>query len=123
MLGELLTQTAHATPDKPALIAGSREILYRELDQHTQAMARGLLSLGLQPGDRVALHLPNGIETALSYIVCFKAGLIAVPIDLQLKADEIGFALEHSQPRTCVIHSTLYDRFSAVRSRLPAVER
>ena len=123
MLGELLTQTAHATPDKPALIAGSREILYRELDQHTQAMARGLLSLGLQPGDRVALHLPNGIEAALSYIACFKAGLIAVPIDLQLKADEIGFVLEHSQPRTYVIHSTLYDRFSAVRSRLPAVER
>jgi long-chain acyl-CoA synthetase len=127
MLGELLTRTAQASPDKPALIAGSREVSDQELDQHTQAMARGLLSLGLQPGDRVALHLPNGIETALSYIACFKAGLIAVPSDLQLKADEIGFAFEHSQPRTYVTHPTLYEplyeRFSAVRSKLPAVER
>jgi long-chain acyl-CoA synthetase len=123
MLGELLTRTAQATPDKPALIAGSREISYREFDQHTQALAHGLLDLGLRPGDRVALHMLNSIEAALSYFACFKADLIAVPSNLQLKPDEIGFALEHSQARIYVAHPTLYDRFSAVRSRLPAVER
>jgi acyl-CoA synthetase (AMP-forming)/AMP-acid ligase II len=123
MLGELLTRTAQATPDKPALIAGSREISYREFDAQTQALAHGLLSLGLRPGNRVALHMLNGIETALSYFACFKAGLIAVPNNLQLKADEIGFALEHGQARTYVAHPALYERFSAVRSKLPAVER
>jgi long-chain acyl-CoA synthetase len=122
-LGELVKRTAQATPNKPALIAGSRELSYRELDAHTQAMARGLLSLGLQPGDRVTLHLPNSIETAMSYLACFKAGLIAVPCKTGLKPDELGFALEHSQARAYVAHSTLYDRFSAVRSKLPAVER
>jgi acyl-CoA synthetase (AMP-forming)/AMP-acid ligase II len=123
MLGKLLAQTAQATPDKPALIAGSREVSYREFDAHTQALAHGLLSLGLRPGDCVALHLPNSIETALSYIACFKAGLIAVPCKIGLKADELGFALDHSQARAYVAHSTLYDRFSAVRSKLPAIER
>jgi long-chain acyl-CoA synthetase len=123
MLGELLTRTAQAAPDKLALIAGSRAISYREFDQHTQALAYDLLNLGLQPGDRIALHMLNGIETALSYFACFKAGLIAVPSNLQLKPDEIGFALDHSQARTYVAHSTLYDRFSAVRSKLPAVEQ
>jgi long-chain acyl-CoA synthetase len=123
MLGKLLTRTAQATPDKPALMAGSRDVSYRKFDAHTQALARGLLSLGLRPGDRVALHLPNSIETAMIYIACFRAGLIAVPCKTGLKADELGFALEHSQARAYVAHSTLYDRFSAVRSKLPAIER
>jgi acyl-CoA synthetase (AMP-forming)/AMP-acid ligase II len=123
MLGKLLAQTAQATPDKPALIAGSREVSYREFDQHTRALAHGLRSLGLRPGDCVALHLSNSIETVQSYIACFKAGLIAVPCKTGLKADELTFALEHSQARTYVTHPTLYEQFSAVRSKPPAVER
>jgi long-chain acyl-CoA synthetase len=123
MLGKLLARNAQATPNKPALIDGSREVSYREFDARTHALARGLLSLGLQPGDCVALHLPNGIETALSYFACFKAGLIAVPCKTGLKADELGFALEHSQACTYAAHSTLYDRFSVARSKMPAIER
>jgi acyl-CoA synthetase (AMP-forming)/AMP-acid ligase II len=123
MLGKLLARTAQATPDMPALIAGSREVSYREFDAHTQALAHGLLSLGLRPGDRVALHMQNSIETAMIYLACFKAGLIVVPCKTGLKADELEFALEHSQARIYMAHSMLYDRFSAVRPKLPAIER
>jgi long-chain acyl-CoA synthetase len=123
MLGKLLARTAQATPNKPALIAGSREVSYREFDARTQALARGLRRIGLRPGDRVAIHLPNSIETAMIYLACFKAGLIAVSCKTGLKPDELGFVLEHSQARAYVAHSTLYDRFSAVRSKLPAIER
>jgi long-chain acyl-CoA synthetase len=123
MLEKLLERTAQVIPDKPALIAGSREVSYREFDERTQVLARGMLTLGLKPGDSVALHLSNSIETALSYFACFKAGLIAVPCKTGLKADELEFALEHSQAHTYVAHSTLYDLFSAVRSKLPTVER
>ena len=123
MLGKLFAQTAQATPDKPALIAGSRKVSYREFDARTQALACGLLREGLRPGDRVAIHLPNSIETAMIYIACFKAGLIPVPCKTGLKPDELEFVLEHSQARAYVAHSTLYDRFSAVRSKLPAIER
>jgi acyl-CoA synthetase (AMP-forming)/AMP-acid ligase II len=123
MLGKSLTRKAQATPNKPALIAGSREVSYREFDARTQALARGLRRIGLRPGDRVAIHLPNSIETAMIYLACFKAGLIAVSCKTGLKPDELGFVLEHSQARAYVAHSTLYDRFSAVRSKLPAIER
>ncbi|MBO0800063.1 MAG: acyl--CoA ligase, partial [Blastocatellia bacterium] len=123
MLGELLTRNAQNNPDKTALKAGTLEVTYRELEMHSQAVAQALLELGLQPGDRVALHLLNGIETAVSYFACFRAGLIAVPCNLQLKAEEIAFALENSQARTYVVTQTLSDLIQAVRLRLPAVER
>jgi len=98
-------------------------VSYRELDTRTESLARGLLGLGLLPGDRVALHLLNSIETALSHFACLKAGLISVPCNTQLKADEIGFALQHSQARTYVVHPALYERISTEQTKLHAIER
>lgn len=123
MLDKLLSRRAKDTPNKPALIAGSRTVSYREFDEHTEALARGLLGFGLQPGDCVALHLQNTIETAFCYFACFKAGLIAVSCKTGLKAEELSFILEHSQARTYVSYSALFDHFSWLCAKLPEIKR
>jgi acyl-coenzyme A synthetase/AMP-(fatty) acid ligase len=47
---------------------------------------------------RTICHWPNSIEMAKLLFACFKAGLIAVPINLFLKAPEIGHILANSGP-------------------------
>src|SRR5262249_12567754 len=53
------------------------------------------------PGDRVAVHWSNSIETVQLLLAAFRAGLIAVPINLRLKAPEIAYMFEHSSARVC----------------------
>jgi long-chain acyl-CoA synthetase len=78
-LGRMLRESAAKCPGKTAVVCGEQTVTYRELDEQTDALARSLLREGLEPGDRVAIHWANSVETVQLYFACFKAGLIAVP--------------------------------------------
>ncbi len=71
--------------DRPAVIwegedGSSRSLTFGELRRETDRMANALRSLGLAPGDRVALYMPMVPEVVMILYACFKLGLIAVPI-------------------------------------------
>jgi long-chain acyl-CoA synthetase len=72
-----------------------------------ESCARSWLRQGLRPGDRIALHLRNGIELAACYYACFAAGFVAVPINNRLGAEEIAFVLDHSGAKACLAHADL----------------
>ena len=100
-LGEMLSQSARRTPQRPAVICGDEIVSYEALDRSTDALARWFLREGLQPGDRVAIHWCNSVEVVKLYFACFKAGLIAVPVNNRLKAPEVAYVLAHSRARLC----------------------
>jgi long-chain acyl-CoA synthetase len=106
-LGALLEVNAARCPQKIAVYCEDRQIDYAELDRYTSRLASWLIDWGLKPGDRLALHWPNGIETIQLYFAAFKAGLIAVPVNLRLKTPEIEFVLKHSGARLCFSHSSV----------------
>jgi acyl-CoA synthetase (AMP-forming)/AMP-acid ligase II len=91
-----LHATASKAPDKIAIISEEERLSYRALDEEARRLAHRLVSVGIAPGDRVALHMRNGIELAVSYFGCFYAGAIAVPINPRFKGPEIDYVLEHS---------------------------
>ncbi|MCA8981334.1 MAG: long-chain fatty acid--CoA ligase [Planctomycetes bacterium] len=66
-LPEFLRDTARRTPDAPALAFFNRELSYRELDDHVSRFGRALADLGVGPGRRVAIHLPNLPQTVIAY--------------------------------------------------------
>jgi len=88
-------------PQKIALICGDAAMTYQELDESSAALAHWFLDQGLQPGDRVALHWSNSLEVVQLFFALFKAGLIAVTINVRLKSPEIRYILNHSQARMC----------------------
>lgn len=94
---------SHATnnPDKVALFCGDARMTYRELDESSTLLAQWFLDQGLRPGDRVALHWSNSIEVVQLFFALFKAGLIAVTVNVRLKPPEIRYVLDHSQARMC----------------------
>jgi len=100
-LGNMLRRSAEKNPHKPAIICGERVVPYQTLDRQTDALARWLLNEGLEPGDRVAIHWNNSVEVVELYFACFKAGLIAVPVNNRLKAPEIAYVLSHSKAKLC----------------------
>ena len=100
-LGQMLRDAAAKNPQKPAVVCLDNVITYEKLDASTDALARWFLREGLEPGDRVAIHWCNSIETVQLYFACFKAGLIAVPVNNRLKAPEIEYILNHSRAKLC----------------------
>jgi long-chain acyl-CoA synthetase len=96
-----LHRHAEQQPQKAAVRTADRSIAYAELDASVTCLARHLLDRGLQPGDRVAVHWSNSIETAQLLLAAFRAGLVAVPIRGPLKAPEIAYIFEHSSTRVC----------------------
>ncbi len=100
-LGWMLHRSAEKNPQKNAIVCGDRVVSYQELDRATSALGAWLLAEGLAPGDRVAIHWCNSVEVVTVYFACFKAGLVAVPVNNRLKTPEIAYILEHSGAKIC----------------------
>jgi acyl-CoA synthetase (AMP-forming)/AMP-acid ligase II len=110
------------SPEKVAIAFGERSWTYAEFDDITDKVAGNLLAAGLEPGDRVALHLLNGPEFAFASIGCLKAGCVAVPINTRLKGREIDYILRHSGSACYVGQPELYSEVTVACPALEAIE-
>ena len=79
-LAVILTETARSTPDHPVAVFDGGRLTYRELDQASDRVATALAVAGIEPGDRVALQLPNIPQFLVSYFGILKAGGVVVPL-------------------------------------------
>ncbi len=106
---ELLRNALRTVPDQPALHVGDQSWTYRQLDDLSSRLAAALLAEGIRPGDRLAFFLPNCAEIVLSYLACFKAGIVAVPLNYRYLAPQIDYALENSRSAALVLHAERLD--------------
>src|SRR5437667_2665244 len=110
-------------PNAPALLFEGRTWSYGDLDSLTDSMAANLMAQGLRTGDRVALLFANGPEIVLGYYACFKAGLVAVPLNTRMKAQELAYVLNHSGARVLLGKESLFRTLVPVRDDLTALEK
>ena len=111
-----LHAAASKAPDKIAIASDKERISYRTFDEEARRLAHRLISAGVAPGDRVALHMLNGVDLAVSYFGCFYAGAIAVPINTRFKAREIGYVLSHSGASLYLGQPELRSEVAPIRS-------
>src|SRR5271168_4929283 len=90
-LGQILPAAAVQFGDRVALVFGEREFSFRELDVLSSALARNLVALGVNPGDRVTLYAPNSWEWIVSYYGALKAGAVINPINVMLTPTEVTY--------------------------------
>ena len=95
-VGDLVRRTALRYPDKLAVVDGNRRATFAELDAAVNRAARALAGRGLVKGDRLALLSHNCWQYAVLAFATAKLGVVLVPINFMLGADEIGFILDHS---------------------------
>ena len=86
----LLAEWAEQTPEAPALLHGERTISFAELHEQALRAARGLSDLGVGPGDRVALWLPNVPAYPILYFACARLGAIAVAVNTRFRSVEVA---------------------------------
>ncbi len=95
VLQQLLSKSAKAYPEKPAVWARGRSITYRELDERSTQLAHLLREKGIGKGDRVGLFFPKCVESIISMLGVLKAGGVYVPLDPQMPADRVGYIISN----------------------------
>jgi len=108
-LGRMLDRTAERYPDREAVVFRAERVTYRDLKRRADDFARGLLALGLGPGDHVVLWMPNCVEWNVAALGIAKIGAVTVTCNSRYKALEVDYVLRQSEARALV----MVDRFAA----------
>lgn len=95
-LQALLEDSARSYPDAPASSFFGGVLTYAELDQEANRFANGLIGLGVNPGDRVAIHLPNSPQLLICLYGTLKAGAVATMVNPMYETREISYQLTDS---------------------------
>jgi 2,3-dihydroxybenzoate-AMP ligase len=96
VLGDLLRPWAARDGGRTAIVAGGRRYSYAELDSWADRLAAGLYELGLRPGDRVVVQLPNTVQFAVVSIALFRLGALPVYALPAHRRSEITYLCEHT---------------------------
>jgi len=117
-IGEALTTRTFLNPNKEALydVTADRRLTFAELNARANQTCNALLSLGLEKGERVALLAFNGHP----FVECFfgpaKAGLVIMPLNCRLTAEELAFILKDGGARALVFDADLAPVVEQIRA-------
>lgn len=117
-LATLLRESATKSPEHPAIVVGETTLPYGAVHDLAKLFGGALTKHGVDPGDHVALMLPNVPHFTIAYFGTFYAGGAVVPLNVLLKADEIAYHLEDSAARAIVVWEGFYDEARAAFDRV-----
>ncbi|MDE2126289.1 MAG: long-chain fatty acid--CoA ligase [Armatimonadetes bacterium] len=98
---------ARRWPDNPALIFRDEPISFAQLDGAITALAAGFVGIGLRPGDRIALLLPNSPAFVIAYYAASRAALQVVPCNPMFRPPELAYIWRDASVRTVITVSPL----------------
>jgi long-chain acyl-CoA synthetase len=114
LLHDVLNHAAKLFPNKTALIDGDVEYTYAQTHERIHRLAAGLLSLGLKPGDHIAILANNSHRYFETYFVCSVAGMPLAPLNIRLAAHELEFILNDGEVKALFLgpeYVALYEQF------------
>ncbi len=131
-VGHLFRDRVAATPDRPAFLhavvheSGDEwlTVTWRELDEVVRELGAGIIALGVDPEDRVAIASGTRYEWALADLATMVAGAATTTIYPTTIADDVAFILSDSGARVVFAENTeQLDKLRSIRDRIPAVGR
>jgi len=105
-LGEMLEHWAFKTPDREFMVYADRDLrfTYREFNDRVDAMAKGLLYIGVKPGDKVGIWAKNVPDWLTIFFATAKIGGVLVTINTNYKISELGYLLKNADINTlCLV--------------------
>ncbi|MDA8370706.1 MAG: AMP-binding protein [Nocardiopsaceae bacterium] len=109
-----IREFARATPDRLAVVDGDRELTFAAVGERSNRLASALLTMGLNPGDTVALLMGNRLEYIEIAAALAKAGLIQVPLNPRSPLPELEYIIGHSRAQAIIVDPAFADQLGSV---------
>jgi long-chain acyl-CoA synthetase len=117
----LLDKTANQYPSQTALIYYGTKITYAQLSNLANRFAIGLQQLGVQPGDRVALALPNIPQFPIAFYGALRAGAVVVPTNPLYTEREMQHQLLDSGAKFLIMLDSFYHVIRNIKQKTALV--
>jgi long-chain acyl-CoA synthetase len=115
----LLARAAGRWPDRAAITFRGHDLTFSRWNGDANRLANGLLNLGVIPGDRVALFMPNGPEYEIAFFGSMRMGGVPTPLNPSYKDREVRHQMADSGASTAIVHHSLLPLVEVVRAQLP----
>ncbi|MCY9434091.1 AMP-binding protein [Bacillus haynesii] len=104
-IGKLLEKTAVNTPDHEAVVYPDRGLryTYRQFDQLCRKVAKGLMALGIDKGEHVAIWASNTPEWLTAQFASAKTGAVLVTVNTNYQLSELEYVLKQSDATTLIL--------------------
>ncbi|MHB8590197.1 MAG: class I adenylate-forming enzyme family protein [Candidatus Dormibacteraceae bacterium] len=120
--GEVCAEALRVDPGWRAITGGDRELTYAQLEERARRFAGLLPSLGVSPGDTVALATGNNWRFVESFLGTLMAGAVALLVNVKLSSETLAYISGHSDARLIVADAALGDRIAAMATGSPGLK-
>ena len=102
-IGDLLNQATERFGPREALMYEGRRWTFDEFRAEVDKVARALINLGVQPGDKVSLWMPNRAEWLFLFGAVAKIGAVLVPINTRFRTTDMQYLVNHSDSTALIL--------------------
>ena len=102
-IGAVVDDAARQFASREALYFNGRRWTYGQFQEDVEQAARGLIDLGIAPGEKVSLWMPNCPEWLHIFYAVAQIGAVLVPINTRLRTADLQYVLEQSDTVTLII--------------------
>ena len=123
-IGDLLNQATERFGAREALMYQGRRWTFDEFRAEVDRVARALINLGVEPGDKVSLWMPNRAEWLFLFGAVAKIGAVLVPINTRFRTTDMEYLVNHSDSTALILmdRSGPVDFLSMLREVAPEVD-
>ena len=123
-MGDLVDRAAQLFGDKEALFYEGNRWSFAQLQEDVDRTARGLMQLGVEAGEKVALWMPNRPEWIHILFALAKIGAVLVPVNTRFRTNDLEYVVRQSDSATLITvdRSGPVDYLEMVRELCPEVE-
>jgi long-chain acyl-CoA synthetase len=115
-LVDFVLERSRSNPDMTALVFHGRNVSYGELEEASGALATQLLGIGVKPGDRVAILLPNCPQFVIAELAIWRIGAISAPQNALYTQRELEESMKATEPVAMIVLTLFYERVKQCRN-------
>jgi acyl-CoA synthetase (AMP-forming)/AMP-acid ligase II len=117
LIGELFRRNAAVVPARVAASLGDETLSHRQLDAAANRLARALLGLGVEPGERVAAWADTALEVLVLFAAASKLGAVFAPLNARWSVEEAVPVARLTAPRVLVADAGHAEAAAALAER------
>ena len=122
LVQDFLQNSAERFPDKTALVCGGERLTYAQVEAQANQLAHALIAHGVERGDRVAIYLPNSVETVVAIFAILKAAGTFVVLNHTTKRDKLSYILNNCRATALFTSERNASLAREIRAAVPSLK-